>query len=100
MKYPTPNTRNIQTPRDLAMAYKQGPYAWPGGYPVMLVLADGACLCFDCYKSQYGSIAGEIGDSYNTGWKPAGVDINYEDTDCYCAHCNKQIESAYGDDTE
>ena len=31
------------------------------------------------------------------GWRAAAVDINYEDTELYCAHTNKQIESAYGE---
>ena len=67
---------------------------------MMLVLADGACLCWKCYKSEYSSIVGEIGDCYNTGWRPAGVDINHEDDHCYCAHCNDKIECAYGNDDD
>ena len=99
MKYPMPNSRDIKTPRDLAYAFRQGPYCWPGGYPLMLVMADGECLCWKCYQNEYSAIAGEIGDYRGTGWKPSGVDINWEDTDLYCAHCNDKIESAYGDDT-
>ena len=100
MKYPTPNTRDIKTPRDLAYAFRQGPYAWPGGYPTMLVLTDGACLCHACTGDNYRYIASDLkSPGSNSGWCPAGVDVNWEDSDLYCAHCNDKIESAYGEDT-
>lgn len=97
MKYPASNSREIKTPRDLAYAFRQGPYVWPGGYPMFLLLADGECLCWKCYRAEYSLVAGEIGDCHNTGWKPYGIDINWEDPDLCCAHCNDKIESAYGD---
>lgn len=100
MKYPTPNTREIKTPRDLAYAFRQGPYAWPGGYPMMLVMADGECLCWKCYRSEYSLIASEVIDDRNDSWQPYGVDINWQDSDLYCAHCNNKIECAYENDDD
>lgn len=29
------------------------------------------------------------------GWAIEGCAANYEDQDCYCAHCNQRIDPAY-----
>jgi hypothetical protein len=71
-------------------------YAWPGGYPMYVIMGDGAELCMDCARSEYRQIARANKYGLRDGWKPEGVDINYEH-EIYCAHCNKQIETAYGD---
>lgn len=75
-------------------------YAWPGGYPIYYVLEDGEVLCPACMNNENGSIAytGESPDSINNpGWHVVGNDVNYEDESMFCAHCNKQIEAAYGE---
>lgn len=36
----------------------------------------------------------------STGWRIVAQDVNWEDQDMICVHCNKKIESAYGDDDE
>ena len=71
-------------------------YAWPGGYTMYLVMSDGEELCMDCARSEYRQIARSNKYGIQDGWKPEGIDINYED-EIYCAHCNKQIERAYGE---
>lgn len=73
------------------------PYAWPGGYPQYLVMSDGECLCQTCAKENYRLISGATRDNLRDGWQAEGVDINWESDSLYCAHCNKQIESAYGE---
>ena len=73
-------------------------YAWPGGYPLYLVTSDGAALCVDCAKQEYKQIVYAIRHNLNDGWRVEAVDVNYEETDLYCDHCNKQIESAYGEE--
>ena len=85
---------------ELAKAYKQGPYAFPGGYPVAGVFSDGEYCCWDCFKSEYGLIAEAVKDQDRSGWNMVAVDINYEDNADYCGHCSKHIESAYGTDKE
>lgn len=80
-------------------------YAWPGGYPMYVLMADGECLCPDCVKSNYKRISRETRcmDHAETipfrdrEWIAGSTEINYEDQDLYCAHCGEQIESAYGD---
>ena len=73
------------------------PYAWPGGYPLYLVMNDGECLCKKCAKANYRSISDSTRHKSRDGWDAHGVDVNYESNDLYCAHCSTQIESAYGE---
>jgi len=74
------------------------PYAWPGGYPKYLVMADGGCLCKACAKSEYKQISQDTRQrELWSGWVASGVDINYENPDLYCDHCSQQIESASGE---
>lgn len=73
-------------------------YAWPGGYPMYLVMHDGEAVCMDCGKSEWSIIEDSTRTRRNDGWTVAGVDVNYEDVELYCANCNKRIESAYGEE--
>ena len=70
-------------------------YAWPGGYPLFLITTDGGALCVECGKKEFKRIAYAVRHSLNDGWNAAAVDVNWEDPDLYCDHCDKQIESAY-----
>lgn len=70
-------------------------YAWPGGYPLFIVLADGAALCTDCTEKELGLIAAATSQDFRDGWKASGVDVNWEDPDLYCDHCSKRIKAAY-----
>jgi hypothetical protein len=88
------NTDTIRAVKDAA----RHAYAWPGGYPKFVVLTDGAALCCKCAREEFARIARSTRDREHDGWAAAGVDINWEDTDLFCDHCNKQIESAYGND--
>ena len=81
--------------RELATAYKE-PFAWPGGYPIYIVLTDGVMLCRECLKSEYSQLIWDIDNKCDTGWTPAGRDVLYEGPE-YCGHCNHPLESAYGD---
>lgn len=47
------------------------PFAFPGGYPIVLVMSD--------------------------GWKAEGVLIHWEGAPECCDHCGAETESAYGD---
>ena len=73
-------------------------YAWPGGYPLFLVMTDGGALCMDCARAEYKQIARSNRDNARDGWTPAGAEINWEDASLYCDHCSKRIESAYAED--
>ncbi len=82
----------------VAACLRSGPYAWPGGYPIFFVADDGAALCFACVRKEFRRIASSHISKCNDGWRVIGCDVNWEDDACFCSHCNKQIESAYGGD--
>ena len=79
----------------LADKLTESPYAWPGIYPLYAVTDDGAALCHKCTKNERDSIGTTTG---NDGWCIVDLDINYEDPNLYCAHCDDRIESAYSED--
>jgi len=72
-------------------------YAWPGGYTIIYVCGDGEVFCGDCVNGENGS---EVLNS------PFGEDESWDVEDCRtydegpslnCVHCNKELESSYGD---
>jgi len=71
-------------------------YAWPGGYPVLYLAADGGVLCPECANSKDCREA-EEGD---TQWRIISGDIHWEGPPAICDNCNKAIESAYGDPSD
>ena len=62
-------------------------YAWPGGYPLVYVDADGNLLCPDCANKPEDEYGAPIVDGF----------IHYEGPSMFCDDCYKEIESAYGD---
>lgn len=73
------------------------PYAWPGGYPLFIVMADGEALSIDSAKANFCAIARSTLQRARDGWAAAGVEVNWEDTDLTCAHSGERIPSAYGE---
>jgi len=76
----------------LADALSRAPYAWPGGYPLHAVTADGATLCRHCCASERLNIATTTG---RDGWTVTALAVNWEDPELWCDHCGERIESAY-----
>ena len=72
-------------------------YAWPGGYPLFLITRDGGTLCVECGKKEYKNIVRAIRQNMSDDWNVTAVDINWEDPNMDCDHCNNPIESAYGE---
>lgn len=83
---------------ELRATLRAGPYAWPGGYPMLLVTSDCAALCFSCARKEYRQLAYSMRHKLNDGWRVAACDINYENNDLSCDHCNARIPAAYGND--
>lgn len=71
-------------------------YAWPGGYQIVYLFADGETCCPDCANGKNGSEA-TTDTSAERDWQLVGGDIYYEGAPLTCAHCGASIESAYGD---
>ncbi len=75
-------------------------YAWPGGYPVFYLAADSEPICPACANGQNGSRCAETldpDDSSDDQWRLIAADVNWEDVELYCAHCNARIPSAYAE---
>ena len=77
-------------------------FAWPGGYPFYYVAEDGGVFCPNCVNGKNGSECIVVDDGCQSGWLVIGVDVHYEGEALRCCHCEKEIESAYGnpDDNE
>lgn len=74
------------------------PYVWPGGYPRYFITNDGAALCYEAATENQELIEQAINENSRDGWRVVACDVNWENTDLYCDHTGKQIESAYGED--
>lgn len=74
-------------------------YAWPGGYPLYGITADGEALCADC--GQLPEVrAANPNDPLDDQWRLIAVGVNWEDDDLRCSHCGERIWSAYAEEEE
>ena len=90
---------HIITPADFRHALAMGPYAWPGGYPVYFLTADGAALSWRAAREERRNILTALRDRDNTGgWRVIGLEVNWEDPALYCEHTGERIPSAYAED--
>jgi hypothetical protein len=79
-------------------ALADGAYAWPGGYPLYFVTADGGALSFESAQENAAQIRDAIiEDDKRGGWRVIGVEVNWEDGELYCDHSGERIESAYAE---
>jgi hypothetical protein len=88
----------IKTVKDLGAALKAGPYAWPGGYPIFFVTADGGALSFATVWEERKIIARAIADGDDAQWRVVASDVNWEDAELFDDHSGNRIESAYAED--
>ena len=89
--------RKIKSIADLKAALRAGCYTSLGCYPLYFIASDGEALSFDAVKVEIVQVMAAIRDKSHGGWRVVACDINYEDSDLYCAHTGEKIESAYGD---
>ena len=93
-----------KTPAQILANVKQAirdGYAWPGGYPLYIVMADGEALSLEAARKEWAQVCRDTIDAakYGTaGWAAAGADVNWEDDDLYCCHTGDKIECAYPED--
>ena len=64
-------------------------YAWPGGYPLLYLDKDNEVLCAKCATADMAEGDGSLSI---VGWF-----IHHEGPSEFCAECNEETESAYGD---
>ncbi len=86
----------INSISEFRAAMRNGPYAWPGGYPLYFLTSDGAALSFKAAKAERRNILEALRDGdKRSGWHVCGVDVNWEDSTLTCDHTNERIEAAY-----
>jgi hypothetical protein len=100
-KYSTPvrpnysrHSRTIETVADLKATLRAGAYAWPGGYALYFVTADGAALSFAAARAEFATIASAIRDGRtDSGWRIVGTASTADDDDTVvCDHTGQPIE--------
>lgn len=77
-------------------------FAWPGGYALGLMLADGECICSACVAEEIDLIREATRDEDDSGWRAVAAyytdaddDLDDEDhTPTLCVHCNRPITDA------
>jgi hypothetical protein len=77
----------------LKQLIRSGGYAWPGGYPMALLMADGEVIDAQAARENYRLIRRETGKD----WTPVDVLIHWEGEPLQCAHSGREIPSAYGE---
>lgn len=90
MSKPTETLRAVR-------AFIRQPYAWPGGYPMALLMSDGETLCAKCARAEYRQISNSTRHALRDGWRAADVFVHWEGAPLICAHCGAETASAYGD---
>ena len=91
----------INTVHDFRRAMRQGPYAWPGGYPTFFVCLDGGAISFETAREHRREILESIAGKYfDRAWRVIAFDINWEDSEMRCEHSQELIPSAYTDELE
>ena len=76
------------------------PYAWPGGYPLALLMADGEVIDSRSARENFRLIRNAMRDQRpwwrDSQWTPVDVFIHWEGPPLICAESGRLIESAYG----
>ena len=84
-------TIDTTKPMGAARYVRRERYAWPGGYPLALITADGGLLCADCVRDSFSNIAWAHRSKCSDGWRPAGMIAVEEPTTDACDHCGAYI---------
>lgn len=90
--------RTIKNGLQLRQTLRAGAYAWPGGYPIVLITSDGEYVSpkalMDDKSALYVALC-DIRSGYSG--RIVGADIYYKGPPVQCAYTGVTIESAYGD---
>lgn len=86
--------RTIETVADFKATLRAGPFAWPGGYALYFVTADGAALSFNAAFAEFSIIARAIrNDDTRSGWRVAATACAADDDEpTTCDHTGETIQ--------
>lgn len=87
---------------ELKQFIRSNGFAWPGGYPCALMMADSEVIDAQSAKENFKSIVrawrdGKSNNGPDKQWQPVCVFIHWEGEPLYCAHSGREIPSAYGE---
>ena len=95
---------NLCRPVDVVQMVARERYAWPGGYVLCGLTADGALLCSQCIRSEYRNVLHSTKHGMRDGWQIISweADCNFDhDSDdidnpnsicgTRCAHCDTPL---------
>lgn len=68
----------------------RSPFAWPGGYQISIVLADGELICPECARKEFRQIARATLADSRGGWTAAGVECAWEGEN-RCVQCSRSL---------
>lgn len=84
--------------KDLQGFIRSNGFAWPGGYPMILVMSDGGVIDAKSARENYRQIREAMrANDRRSDWHPGGIDIHWEGPPEICAHSGREIPSAYGE---
>jgi hypothetical protein len=70
----------------------KNPYAWPGGYRVWALMADGGTVSAEACKEE----ADTIRDNGSDDWTIVNIFVHWEGEPLICDHTGESYESEYG----
>lgn len=75
-------------------------FTFPGGYSILYLCKDGGTVCADCansddFTAEDDSSGQEVNEQLQ--WILTDAFVRWEGPTEYCDHCNKALESEYGD---
>ena len=72
-------------------------YVWPGGYETFGTMKDGGIICSECANKEVKLIVSALKNKNDPQWELVATEVPWEGEPLVCDHCNRQIESAYGE---
>ena len=76
---------------------RSGGFAWPGGYPCALLMADGECIDAQSARENFRLILDSLKNQTYRDWTPVDVFLHWEGDPIVCAHSGRVIPAAYGE---
>lgn len=86
----------IHNVAELKATLRAGEFAWPGGYPLFLLLSDGEALSYEGARKNLQCLYDALKTNSGNGWRVVGTGTNYEDTNLFCVQTGEPIQSAHG----
>ena len=71
--------------------------AWPGGYPMYALCADGEVMDVESVRENYKQVLEATRNPRTDAqWEIVAIDVHWEGEPLQCSHSGRAIDSAYG----